>query len=55
MNREQYDKFMDRVREEPHACKHGHPECSDRPAGLCCDEEWRPEFDDIEEDDYAHE
>ena len=45
MNATQYEKFMERVEADPHPCKYGHINCSDRPGGKCCDEE-HPEEED---------
>lgn len=46
MNAAEYDAFVDRVREHPAPCKHGHIDCSDREGGPCCDEEWPGEDDE---------
>lgn len=40
MNANQYEQFMNEVRENEQPCKHGHLGCSDEYGGRCCDEEW---------------
>jgi len=35
----QYEAFLERVAEDPHPCKYGHINCSDRQGGVCSDEE----------------
>ena len=42
----QYERFMERVELDPHPCKYGHINCSDRRGGPCCDEEAPPEEED---------
>lgn len=46
MTHRQYERFMERVELDPHPCKYGHINCSDRRGGPCCDEEAPPEEED---------
>lgn len=40
MNARQYLEFLERIRLEDESCKYGHYGCSDKPGGMCSDEEY---------------
>jgi hypothetical protein len=52
MNLREVHDLMERVTEDPHPCRQGHPRCSDIDGGVCSFEMWSSRASDESESHY---